>query len=314
MSFDGRIIAISISDAPDRDRLGYPSQEVDRVLLSVCTALVRAGARIVYGGNLDPTGFTFKIFRHLAQAYAVQGPQPPFIHVVPEPVLRRANFEDLGAVLREARGTVETKVAWADGRLSKLIPEDNPEGDEPTDSDGSVRPKLIPIRVVDEGSNTSQIVADSGETLQNWFGPERASPADAFSQARRTMTRISAGRVAMGGRMGLKDRPDDQYQGKMPGVIEEAILALAANQPLVTLGAFGGASRDLAIALNLLDEGARVPRGEQDLTYSKSLDEAKALAGRIPEPLRRALSHIAADDRAEPLSYGIIRVLEAWPR
>ena len=112
------------------------------------------------GGTLIRPGSLSRYSVISAQAYAVQGPQPPFIHVVPEPVLRRANFEDLGAVLREARGTVETKVAWADGRLSKLIPEDNPEGDEPTDSDGSVRPKLIPIRVVDEGSNTSQIVAD----------------------------------------------------------------------------------------------------------------------------------------------------------
>ena len=57
MSLEGRMIAISIGDAPDRGRLGYPQREVDRVLLSVCTALVRAGARIVYGGNLDPAGF-----------------------------------------------------------------------------------------------------------------------------------------------------------------------------------------------------------------------------------------------------------------
>ena len=85
MSLEGRMIAISIGDAPDRGRLGYPQREVDRVLLSVCTALVRAGARIVYGGNLDPAGFTFKIFRHLSEAYAVRRSTPPFVHVVPEP-------------------------------------------------------------------------------------------------------------------------------------------------------------------------------------------------------------------------------------
>ena len=77
MSLEGRMIAISIGDAPDRGRLGYPQREVDRVLLSVCTALVRAGARIVYGGNLDPAGFTFKIFRHLSEAYAVRRSTPP---------------------------------------------------------------------------------------------------------------------------------------------------------------------------------------------------------------------------------------------
>lgn len=35
MSLEGRMIAISIGDAPDRGRLGYPQREVDRVLLSV---------------------------------------------------------------------------------------------------------------------------------------------------------------------------------------------------------------------------------------------------------------------------------------
>jgi hypothetical protein len=47
---------------------------------------------------------------------------------------------------------------------------------------------------------------------------------------------------------------------KMPGVIEEAILALKGRQAVVTLGAFV-AARDLAIALNLLDKSAIIPEG-----------------------------------------------------
>lgn len=121
MDLENRQIAISISSAPDLARLGYPQREVDRVMLSLCTTLVRAGARIVYGGNLDVAGLTFKIFRHLAQAYGVRGPRAPFVHVVPEPVLRRVDFEDLAAMMREARGTVETVVALADGRVARCI-------------------------------------------------------------------------------------------------------------------------------------------------------------------------------------------------
>ena len=146
MSLEGRMIAISIGDAPDRARLGYPQREVDRVLLSVCTALVRAGARIVYGGNLDPAGFTFKIFRHLSEAYAVRRSTPPFVHVVPEPVLRRANFADLAAMLKEARGTVETRIAFADERVVRLIAEDD---DGPRGDDESNR---YAIRAVDPAS------------------------------------------------------------------------------------------------------------------------------------------------------------------
>ena len=156
MSLEGRMIAISIGDAPDRGRLGYPQREVDRVLLSVCTALVRAGARIVYGGNLDPAGFTFKIFRHLSEAYAVRRPTPPFVHVVPEPVLRRANFADLAAMLKEARGTVETRIAFADERVVKLIAEDD---DGPRGGDENNR---YAIRAVEPTSPSGTLI-DSGE-------------------------------------------------------------------------------------------------------------------------------------------------------
>ena len=70
MALDGNLIAISVSDAPDRARLGFSQREIDRAVVTICTALVRGGASIVYGGNLDPAGYTFKIFRNLAGAYA----------------------------------------------------------------------------------------------------------------------------------------------------------------------------------------------------------------------------------------------------
>ena len=38
-----RAVALSISDAPDRAKLGFPKREVDRVLFSLCTALIREG-------------------------------------------------------------------------------------------------------------------------------------------------------------------------------------------------------------------------------------------------------------------------------
>src|SRR4051812_8288869 len=138
MSLEGRMIAISIGDAPDRGRLGYPQREVDRVLLSVCTALVRAGARIVYGGNLDPAGFTFKIFRHLSEAYAVRRSTPPFVHVVPEPVLRRANFADPARVLKEARGDGGKEVGLADEQVETGLPQGGggPRGAHPSTRGG----------------------------------------------------------------------------------------------------------------------------------------------------------------------------------
>src|SRR4051794_29160283 len=91
----GQEIAISISDAPDLGKLGYPQREVERALLAVCGALVRAGARIAYGGNLDPAGYTFKIFEFLARTYTVQPAVAPFVHYVPQSVLRTVEITDL---------------------------------------------------------------------------------------------------------------------------------------------------------------------------------------------------------------------------
>src|SRR3954453_14657707 len=95
------IVALSISDAADMGQLGYPQREVDRALFSICGALVRAGARLAYGGNLDPAGYTFKIFRFLAKAFAVRRKGPPFIHFVPASELRKTRLEALMTALQE---------------------------------------------------------------------------------------------------------------------------------------------------------------------------------------------------------------------
>src|SRR5258708_35915254 len=262
-----------------------------QVLLAMCTALVRAGARIVYGGNLDPAGFTFKIFRHLAEAYAVRGPDAPFVHIVPEPVLRRVNFDDFTAMLREARGIVQTNIALADERVIALKAQDEE------------------VTVLAEPSSGGGIKLQSHEALRDWLGPPGVKPSDAYAAAREAMAPMTVGRVVMGGKMGLKERPDDRYEGAMPGVIEEAMMALAGGQALLTLGAFGGAARDLAIALKLLQPSMRVPRGPQAPSYHSALEQIGRRADRIPQPLRGEGSHIARDDRAEPLGLAIMRGL-----
>ena len=50
----GKIVGLSISDAPDRAKLGFPDREIDCALFSICTVLIRAGARISYAGDLRP--------------------------------------------------------------------------------------------------------------------------------------------------------------------------------------------------------------------------------------------------------------------
>jgi len=216
-------------------------------------------------------------------------------HVAPEPVLRRVDFDKFAAMLKEARGTVETNVAMADGRIIVL----KSEGE------------ASPVRVSAAPAPELEII-DSHEALQKLLGPAHAKPSDAYTSARKAMTRMTIGRVVTGGKMGLKDLPDDHYEGAMPGVIEEAILALAAGHALLTLGAFGGAARNMAIALKLLAPSMRVPRGAQDPSYHSAIEEIGGLVGRIPDSVRGKLSDIGREDRAVPLGFAIVRILEKW--
>ena len=285
-ALDGRLVAISISDAPDRARLGFPRREIDRALLSTCTALVRAGAEVAYAGNLDPDGYTYKIFRHLAGAYAGSR-DTPFHHFIPEPVARVARFEDLWAILNEGRGVVRTSIARGD--------------------------MLIPARPSGNGIRLDEDVVSDDLQLAAWFAavPNRPS-TEGYSAARRMVSERAQARVIMGGKMGILSEPADTYGGAMPGIVEEAIGSLETGKPLVVLGSFGGAARDIAIALGLVDAGLRVPRGEQHATYSQAISRVAKLADRIPSDLRTDLAMIADDDRAEQNGFRVAAVIARW--
>jgi hypothetical protein len=282
----GRLVAISVSDAPDRARLGFPQREIDRALLSTCTALVRAGAEIGYAGNLDPDGYTYKIFRHVAGAYAGSR-DTPFHHFIPEPVARVTQFKNLRAILEEGRGVVRTSIARGDMFVA-------------------ARPSGNGIRLGEE------VVSDDPQ-LAAWFAatPARLS-TEGFSAARRMVSERADAGVIMGGKMGVLSEPTDTYAGAMPGIVEEAIGTLEAGKPLVVLGAFGGAARDIAIALGLLEARLRVPRGEQHPTYAPSISRVAELGDRIPGGLRDLLTMIADDDRAEQNGFQVAAVIARW--
>jgi hypothetical protein len=84
----------------------------------------------------------------------------------------------------------------------------------------------------------------SGEEV-DWRS--RPAPADveaakALTGLRRHITERCDARVVVGGQLA-------GYQGRMPGVIEEATFSVAAGQPLYTAGGFGGAAAAVAQAL-----------------------------------------------------------------
>jgi hypothetical protein len=92
---------------------------------------------------------------------------------------------------------------------------------------------------------------------------------------------------------------------KMPGVIEEAILALKGRQAVVTLGAFV-AARDLAIALNLLDKSAIIPEGGPHCANWKSRAEklqASRARCQLLFPLRSSFFQVRIQIRLDPYNF-----------
>ena len=289
----GRKVVLSISDAPDRGRLGFPDREIDRTVYSVCIALIRAGASILYSGDLRPEGFTFKIFRHLAGAYAGAG-HVPFVHLVPEPVFRRTPFETWHKMMLEIRGTTTSQIVIGSKPLAMVLTEEGKGLLIDPDGDG-------------------RIEINSADEFSAWLAKIPVPlPQAAYSVARDVGTSMADARIALGGKMGLADDANDQYEGVMPGIAEEVLLALRAGKPVVCLGAFGGATRDIAIELGLLPLEARIPRGPQRPDYEPAIKEVGKFKGNIPEALKPRLAAIADDDHTEQLANVVVDVLSEW--
>lgn len=292
MKLLGWKVALSVSDAPDRARLGYPEREVERALLAVCTAIIREGGEILYAGDLQPEHFTFKIFRHLAGAYAGSREAAPFLYIIPEPVARQTRFGDLVAALTLARSVARVRFSIGD----KLT---------------SVRSSGNHL-IVGAVGGSRQTICNEAE-WDDWLKVQVGkSDAEAYTAVRHALAAEAHARVAMGGKMGVVELPDDRFEGQMPGVVEEAVMALDANKPLVLLGAYGGATRDCAIALKLMDPAARVPRGPQQSGYDEAISRIAALHDRIPASVRPDLHDIADDDRSEPMAFAVCDLFVRW--
>jgi hypothetical protein len=258
----------------------------------VCTAIIREGGEILYAGDLQPEHFTFKIFRHLAGAYAGSREAAPFLYVIAEPIARRTRFGDLLAALKLARSVAHVRLSIA-GELTSV----RPSGDH-----------LI-VGAVGEIRQTICNEAEWYDWLNSRVGQ---SDAQAYTAVRQAIAAEADARVAMGGKMGVLELPNDHYEGRMPGVIEEAIMTLEANRPLVLLGAYGGATRDCAIALDLMDPAARVPREVQQSGYEDAITHIEALRDRIPAPVRADLQDIANDDRSEAVAFAVCDLFVRW--
>jgi SLOG cluster2 len=198
----GVTVGLSISGSPDLGRLGLEELHVELTLGEVTRTVLFAGGKLVYGGHLDPAGYTAFLQSEL-EKYG-RNDRPLIVCLAWQEHRERALSE-----LEAAEAHLGLL-----GRIQYLAP------------DGSV------VNKDDDRDDAPRPVEDLEVR------------AEALSGLRRHLTELCDARVMIGGRR-------DGFQGVMPGVIEEGLLAIEARQPVFLAGGFGGATYDAVGTLGL---------------------------------------------------------------
>jgi hypothetical protein len=262
-----KIVAISVSDGPDLQLFGYLPQHLRRLLASLAVASLRANWRIGYGGDLRRDGFTRSLLADTAAAFGrgqISGqPQASVVH-----------FFALSAWREMPGGTI----------LNHLMDRELGPGDAPIAPVTETRfflpstpdePQCIAIVVQDGGLRLagSDEPVPEARLLDLLGGAAQAPPAPGreLTVMRRAMARACPLRIQFSGKI-------SRYAGDRPGLIEEAIEQVRAGGIVMPLGGFGGAAREIAIALGLL-RAERTLYPEYGNNYEQAFEELTGLAG-----------------------------------
>gem|GEM_PF-267404 len=229
-------VALSISGAEDLTRYGLRRAHLDSVFLELSRYLLIAGTRLAYGGHLKADGYTLRLADLL---------RDPIV----EHLRGTQKTDSLAAEL-------VTYLPWPmlasvrdEARLGQLV--DMVRCLKPLDVDATLDPAF-------DGARETEILPNSPVNRFAW--------ARGLTAMRERQTSEVAARVVIGGKIG---RRTDSYLGRMPGVLEEALLAIRAQRPVYLVGAFGGCSR---LVLDALDG---IERSELTSPYHDALPYAR---------------------------------------
>lgn len=254
----GLRLGVSVSGSSDLQRLGLVETHLRLALGEVARAMLVAGARLVYGGHLQPEGYT-SFLRDELRTYSRH--DRPLLVCLAWSVHRRMRLAELRDAKEDLGLCGEIVCLDVEGRC---VDPSSGRGDEPPAADED---PLVTCR--------------------------------ALTNLRRHLTSESDARLLMGGRR-------SGFSGLMPGVLEEAALALEAGQPLFLAGGFGGVAADACSVLGL-SSPAWLPereRAARELTDAlEALAETARRSGWTPdrngldadENARLAASHRPSD-------------------
>jgi hypothetical protein len=116
------------------------------------------------------------------------------------------------------------------------------------------------VRLAPDGSPLPQ----DAELAQMQPRDDEWTPA--LTAMRHRVTEQTQARIVLGGAV-------DKYRGRMPGIAEEAMLAIDAKQPIYLLGGFGGCTGDICAGMKLVETGQPARRWEmRDLLARTTVD------------------------------------------
>ncbi|MBQ0958168.1 hypothetical protein KAK06_04295 [Ideonella sp. 4Y11] len=209
-AWQGVRIGVSIGDSEDLPRLGLTLMHQQLVLRELARTVLLGGGALAYGGHIKPDGFTAFLMDELSR-YA------------------QAGVLDGGDALPE----LLVCLAWTVHRRNSL------------DELRQARRQLGlygELRCLDaQGQPLADPLADRDEAGQG--DAEAAYHQQEMTRLRCYLATQCSARLVVGGR-----RRD--YSGRMPGIVEETLLALQAGQPVFLAAGMGGATLDIAARLD----------------------------------------------------------------
>jgi SLOG-like protein len=238
-------LALSVSETPDLEVLGLFEDDDKRFLSAILTPLVYRGARIAYGGRIEPasgTNFTQEISTQLAEAYRQIGSKPgsrPLIHYLRDNDARDEGIEKLLAHALKLGSYSEIKLLRGETIAATLLPSGSDLAVYVDGAEAAIVSKADELMAVPQ---ISEIFA----------GP---AGRDELADMRVAMARETDARIILGGRV-------TKVSKGIPGIAAEALATLGQAKPLLVIGGIGGASRDVAWALGLIDDAERVDRDD----------------------------------------------------
>jgi hypothetical protein len=265
------IVAISVSDGPDLQLFGFLPQHLRRLFASLAAATLRNGWRVGYGGDLRRDGFTRSLLADMGAAFGrgeIGGePQAAVVHffsqsswseMPAQAILNHLTDKELGPADAPIAPVVETRFLMPPLDVSSIA------------QDGSVLGIVVRDGELRSAEDGERLGESRFFSLLESAAAKRMEPAQALTAMRREMAAACPLRIQFSGKI-------DGYAGAKPGLLEEAIEQVRAGGIVMPLGAFGGAAREIAIALRLLNaERTRYPKYGRN--YQESFDELEGLA------------------------------------